>query len=409
MELNSYKIKILQVNNATKLYTIAQKDTRTIIGLMSGTSLDGLDIVCMQVERFGADTKVDDIKFKTVSYSDDERAKIAHVFTKSQVDLQYLTVLNEWIGRLHGAMILDTLSEWNMTPNQIDLIASHGQTIYHAPHSLHQLPGFDFDATLQIGDGDHIAATTGIITIADFRQKHIAKGGEGAPLALYGDCILLSDPARQRILLNLGGISNYTYIPNKSSQHKAEASDIGPGNTLIDLLTQKFYNTPFDNDGLIGRSGTLIDVLLASLMEDPFFQLPYPKSTGQEYFNYSWLQSHIDHLNTQITNEDLICTVTHLTAKSVALCLNNLIQKYGLCDIFISGGGAMNKFLVELFHQYIPNTKIGFSDELGVPYDAKEAILFAILANECVCNPYPNYHLIDKYGDFTMGKICFPT
>jgi anhydro-N-acetylmuramic acid kinase len=395
-------------SNATKLYEIANKKSRNIIGLMSGTSLDGLDIALVNIEAFGSDTKCKSINFKTVNYSDEEREKINKIFTKSMIDLQYLTVLNEWIGRLHGDMINATLAEWGIDYREIDLIASHGQTIYHAPNSLHQLKDFNFDATLQIGDGDHIAVTTGIITLADFRQKHIAKGGEGAPLALYGDCILLSDPVRQRILLNLGGISNYTYIPNQLSTFIAEASDIGPGNTLIDLLSKKFYNLSYDNDGAIGKSGFLNQALLDSMIEDEFFDLPYPKSTGQEYFNEKWLDSHVQKICPSISNDDLMCTVTHLTANSIAICLNDLMAKYGPCDLFISGGGALNKFLVELFHQYIPNTKIAFSDELGVPYDAKEAILFAVLANECLCNPDPSYKLIQKYGDFTMGKVCFP-
>lgn len=395
-------------SNASKLYRISQKKERKIIGLMSGTSLDGLDISLVNLEGYGFSTRFKNLHFKTVTYTDDQRKKINHIFTKSMIDLQYLTVLNEWIGRLHGEMILETLEEWGLKPDEIDLIASHGQTIYHAPRTLHKLEGFDFDATLQIGDGDHVAATTGIVTVADFRQKHISKGGEGAPLALYGDCILLSHPVKQRILLNLGGISNYTFIPAQNSEFTAEASDIGPGNTLIDLLAQKYLQAPFDTDGNTGRSGVLCLPLLESMVADPFFDLPYPKSTGQEYFNESWLNSHITKVNAGISEADLICTVTHLTARSVAICINDLISKFGKCDLYISGGGALNKYLTELFKVYIPDTYIGFSDELGVPFDAKEAILFAVLANECVCNPSPSYQLIKKYGDFTMGKICFP-
>jgi anhydro-N-acetylmuramic acid kinase len=395
-------------SNASKLYHISQKKERKIIGLMSGTSLDGLDISLVNLEGYGIATKFKNLHFKTVTYTDDQRKKINQIFTKSMVDLQYLTVLNEWIGRLHGEMILDTLQEWGLKPGDVDLIASHGQTIYHAPRTLHQTDGFDFDATLQIGDGDHIATTTGIITVADFRQKHVAKGGEGAPLALYGDCILLSHPEQQRILLNIGGISNYTFIPAQSSFLPAEASDIGPGNTLIDLLAQNLLYVPFDKDGNTGRSGKLSGSLLESMLADPFFNLSFPRSTGQEYFNESWLNHHIQKVQVTLSHEDLICTVTHLTAKSIADKINNLISKFGKCDMYISGGGALNKFLVDLLRQYIPDTSITFSDELGVPYDAKEAILFAVLANECICNPSPNYQLIHKYGDFTMGKICFP-
>jgi anhydro-N-acetylmuramic acid kinase len=396
------------MNNAQRIYHISQKEKRNIIGLMSGTSLDGLDIALCTITGSGYDTKIEGIKFVTTSYTDEQKNNIKKIFTKSQIDLQYLTVLNEWIGRLHGEMINNALKSWGIANNEVDLIASHGQTIYHAPKTLHKLEEFDFDATLQIGDGDHVAVTTNIITFADFRQKHVAKGGEGAPLALYGDCLILGDKIKQRVLLNMGGISNYTFIPNIDSDFTAEASDIGTGNTLIDLYSKKYYNKEFDKDGLTARSGTLSHELLDSMLNDAFFQLPYPKSTGQEYFNDNWVQSHISKTVKTITNEDLMCTVTHFSAQSIARCLNELREKYGDFDIYLSGGGALNKFLCQLIKDSLPSHYVGISDELGVPVDAKEAILFAVLANECLTNENPNYNLIKKYGNFTMGKVCFP-
>ena len=174
-----------------KLHEIADKKSRLIIGLMSGTSLDGLDVALCKISGAETNTKVQLLEFETHNYTSEIQEKIRTVFTKKTIDLQQLTLLNAWIGRLHGAMILKSLKKWNFLPEKIDAIASHGQTVFHAPKSLHGQKDFP-NATLQIGDGDHIAVSTGIITLSDFRQKHIAGGGEGAPLAAYGDALIFS-------------------------------------------------------------------------------------------------------------------------------------------------------------------------------------------------------------------------
>ena len=169
------------------LYKIAQKPFRTIIGLMSGTSLDGLDVALCAISGSGENTEVQLLHFDTVDYSEDIKLEIRNVFAKQTIDFQKLVLLNEWIGVLHANIILDCLKHWAIATDKVDLVASHGQTVFHAPKILHQQEKFP-NATLQIGDGDHIAVKTGIITLSDFRQKHLAAGGEGAPLAVYGDC-----------------------------------------------------------------------------------------------------------------------------------------------------------------------------------------------------------------------------
>ncbi len=199
-------------SNIEKLVQVAGKQKRTIIGLMSGTSLDGLDVALCTLEGSGLQTKLSISNFETVAYDQDFREEVKSVFSKETVNLQKLCLLNEWIAGKHAKMINDCLAKWNMTAAEVDLIASHGQTIYHAPYSLHGLKKFG-NGTLQIGDGDHLAVSTGIITLSDFRQKHLAAGGEGAPLAAYGDFILFSDDSTNVILLNIGGIANFTFLP----------------------------------------------------------------------------------------------------------------------------------------------------------------------------------------------------
>ena len=177
--------------NIEKLYTLARKPVRHIIGLMSGTSMDGLDVALVRIEGSGRQTQIALLNYETVDYTEGVKNEIRKVFAKQIIDFQHLTLLNAWIGRLHGDMILSCLEKWQLDTEGVDLVASHGQTVFHTPKILHRLAQYP-NATLQIGDGDHIAVTTGIITISDFRQKHVAAGGEGAPLAVYGDYFIFS-------------------------------------------------------------------------------------------------------------------------------------------------------------------------------------------------------------------------
>ena len=200
---------------------------------MSGTSLDGLDVALCHITGSGLSVAVQVEKFATVPYPEAFREEIRSVFAKQTIDFQQLCLLNPYIGIRHGSMVLDCLQQWQISPDEIDLIASHGQTVYHAPKKQHGLAQYP-NATLQIGDGDHVAVTTGIITISDFRQKHVAAGGEGAPLAVYGDYLFFSKKGENRILLNMGGIANFTYLPGSQEANEVFTTDTGPGNTLLD-------------------------------------------------------------------------------------------------------------------------------------------------------------------------------
>jgi anhydro-N-acetylmuramic acid kinase len=240
-----------------KLFKMAASDKRWIIGLMSGTSLDGLDIALCLISGAGVNTKVEVKHFKTINYSNEIKEKILTVFAKKVISFEALTLINPWLAKIHSEMILSTLSEWHVKPSEIDIIASHGQTVFHSPFRLHKNKEFG-NATLQIGDGDHIAVHTGIITVSDFRQKHIAAGGEGAPLALYGDCLLFNEIGIPTILLNIGGISNFTYLPGTNNFDGALVTDTGPGNTLLDAVVKQFYpHLSFDVDGEIASSGKI--------------------------------------------------------------------------------------------------------------------------------------------------------
>ena len=392
-----------------RLFSIAQKKTRTIVGLMSGTSLDGLDVALCRITGSGGQTRVALTHFETVAYTPEIKDNIRQVFAKSTVDFQFLTVLNPWIGTLHGQMVLDCLNRWDVPAATVDLIASHGQTVLHAPKILHGRAGFP-NATLQLGDGDHVAVTTGIITLSDFRQKHVAAGGEGAPLAVYGDYFIFSKPGKNRLMLNLGGIANFTYLPGTLDASAVFTTDTGPGNTLLDAFTRYFFpDLSFDRDGALARAGTVNEPLLQALKADPFFSQPFPKTTGPELFNVAYVQWAQTNTATEtLRPPDLLATLVRFSAETIAEALRQVMRADTPYHVYLSGGGAHNPALTEALETALPGVTFGRTDELGIAGDAKEAVLFAILANEAVAGGTTHFGARAGVPSVTMGKISLP-
>lgn len=392
------------LTDVVKLHKIATKETRLIIGLMSGTSLDGLDIALCQIANSGENIECKLLEFKTIPYTLFFKNLIKEVFSKTIVDLQKLCILNEYVGITHAEMIKTCLSDWNVDAKEIDLIASHGQTIYHAPKSFHRVENLP-NATLQIGDADHIAVHTGIITVSDFRQKHIAAGGEGAPLAVYGDSLLFASADENRILLNIGGISNFTYLPlNKNGE--IFTTDAGPGNGLMDAYCLKYKKIAFDKDGKFASEGTVNELLLKELMRHDFFEQALPKSTGPELFDLKYVENaKIKAVCTDLSFTDTMATLNMFTAKAISKAINQYNSKSENTAIYISGGGVHNNTLLNNLKVLLSGYSISSLENLGINPDAKEAILFAILANECVASDGLSNKI---YPQISMGKISFP-
>jgi anhydro-N-acetylmuramic acid kinase len=390
--------------NLQKLFAVAQKEERLGIGLMSGTSLDGLDIALCSFNGSGLQTRFKLVNFVTIPYEDAFKKEVQQVFAQKQVSLEKVALLNAYIGSFHGELILQALADWNINPAAVDFIASHGQTIYHAPKRLHQQAGYS-NATLQIGDADHIAVKTGILTISDFRQKHIAGGGEGAPLALYGDVLLGSKPGENRILLNIGGIANLTYLPADADYTKVMCTDIGPGNTLIDAACRAYFDKPYDEDSRIAYSGTVNGVLLDALLHHPFFSENLPKTTGPELFNLDFVADAQQATRTlNLAKADLVATLSAFTGRSIAYFIRANFSEPDI-KLFASGGGARNPFVMEYIKRALPNETIANTSELGIDPDAKEAILFALLGNEALCG---EPMAIGNNPAVLMGKFSFP-
>lgn len=346
--------------------------------------------------------------FTTIPYTDGFRDEIRAVFAKRQVDFQQLCLLNPYIGIRHGRMVLDCLRQWQISPTEVDLIASHGQTVYHAPQTQHGLAQYP-NATLQIGDGDHVAVTTGIITLSDFRQKHVAAGGEGAPLAVYGDYLFFSKKGENRILLNMGGIANFTYLPASQDANEVFTTDTGPGNTLLDTFTRLYFNRLYDEDGTLAAAGTCHEGLLCALKDHAFFKADFPKTTGPEVFNADYVRRAQHQSRTESVSAcDLLATLTRFSADTIVDAIGRTLHNGQQYTLYASGGGAHNPVLMRYVQNQLPGFVIKRMDDLGVAGDAKEAVLFALLANETVAGGRVDFGKRQGVPSVTMGKISFP-
>ena len=387
-----------------KLYAISQKTEKIAIGTMSGTSLDGLDIALCRLSGSGSSTEIKLLEFESYTYDDKFKKEIEAVFSRENIDTLALTLLHKKIGAQFAFLILKALQSLNRDASSIDFIASHGQTIFHAPLSMHNNESAG-NATLQIGDGDIIATNTGIITISDFRQKHVAAGGEGAPLAPYADAILMKGLTRDFIYLNIGGIANYSYFKNGKLQ---SFGDSGPGNKLMNFCAEKNgLAEGFDLDAKLGLAGEVNPRLLNILLKHPYLQLSQPKSTGPETFSEAFLSEAVHELGETIEPADLMATLNRFTAETIAAELGKLNAGNDL-SLMVTGGGAHNPLLMRNLRELIP-AKFVSQEDMPVPADAKEAALMVLLANELLSgDSEDSLYKDNELKVVSMGKISLP-
>ena len=380
-----------------RLAAVATQPSRRIIGLMSGTSLDGLDVALCRCTGHGASLHVALEHFATVPFDADFQQRLRAI-SQPTVQLEDVVVLNAEVARRHAEIILNCLKEWQLLPIDVDVLASHGQTIWHAPRHQHGRADFAHQATLQIGDGDHLARLTGILTLSDFLQKHIAAGHEGAPLAPFADELLFRQPGVNRLLLNLGGIANFTLLPADGGP--AQATDTGPGNTLLDAGARQHYpGLAYDPNGRYAAQGQPHPALLAALRSHPFFTAPFPKTTGPELFSPAYLAENQRATNTEnLSAPDVLATLIELTASTVAQAVRHYLAPPYAADVLVSGGGAHNATLLAALARHLPTGSLRSTAEAAVPPDAKEAVLFAVLANETLAG----------HPALSLGKISLP-
>jgi anhydro-N-acetylmuramic acid kinase len=391
-----------------KFQEIAAREERTIIGLMSGTSIDGLDIALCKISGSGSQTRARVEEFTSVKYDAETLRLLRAVAFRETISQTDLAIANDYLGRLYARQILEAITGWGLVSAEIDAIASHGQTVFHAPFRLHGRQGYP-NATLQIVDGDHIAYHTGIVTVCDFRQKHVAAGGEGAPLAAYGDYLLYSKPGINRIMLNIGGIANFTWLPGEDQGKAPFSLDTGPGNTLIDAAVRSaFPDMTFDEGGQIGSAGSIRSDLLIRLKQHPYFRKDPPKTCGPEDFDLNFIRDCTKDLNV-ISAQDLIATLTAFTAGTISAAVKSYTSPGDVNELLVSGGGVHNQYLMKLLQESLPDYHVFSSGEIGLDPDSKEALIFAVLANETITGEGIPFHQSGtKITNLSLGKICLP-
>jgi anhydro-N-acetylmuramic acid kinase len=360
---------------------------------MSGTSVDGIDAALCRIDGHAREATVDLLAFRTTPYPAEIRQDLLHLYDDQTAAVQRMSSLNMVVGGLFGDAVLAICAEGGVASGDLRVIGSHGQTVWHQPHPDPALP-YSTRSTIQSGAPAAIAARTSAPVMADFRLADIAVGGQGAPLAPYFDWALQGDASKHRVILNLGGIGNLTWLPAGGDAGDVIAFDTGPGNMLIDGLVVALTGgaAQYDADGAIAAAGYVDRGLLGHLMEDPYLTARPPKSTGREY--YSAREVELIMANADLRPGDLggddgarqraasvIATATAFTAESVAHALRTHLPAMP-DQVIVNGGGARNPTLMRMLAEALPGVEVMPSDATGIDADAKEAMLFALLAHD---------------------------
>lgn len=382
-----------------------------VLGMMSGTSADGIDVALARIS--GAPPKLDAklLGHASFKFPSAVRKEILRVAEQHPITAGALSQLNVRLGELFAGAALAACRMFKLPPKKIALLGSHGQTIYHQGRPVLYL-GAQTASTLQIGEPSVIAARTGITTVGDFRTADVALGGQGAPLVPYVDYLLYRHAKIGRVSLNLGGIANITVLPRAAKPSQVFAFDTGPANMLIDALVSHFTRgrRRFDENARLASQGHSIPALLDDLMRDPYLRLPPPKSTGREYYGHAYLKRilalgrrHGGRAN------DLIRAATTFTALSVVDALNRFVlPKTKIQQLIVSGGGAHNPLILAQLSAALPEIEVLPSSQLRIPEEAKEAFAFALLAYESFHQRPANLpSATGARGSAILGKISY--
>ena len=366
---------------------LLKKDKKLVIGLMSGTSVDGIDAAIVEITGHGLETEVDLIAFETFPFPSGVSQRILALCQPDTGRVDDICEMNFYIGHLFAEAVKHILQKSGMRANAIALIGSHGQTIHHLPKDTStDCNDSRYPSTLQVGEPAVIAHETGIPTIADFRVADMAAGGQGAPLVSYPDYLLFHDSVKTVGLLNIGGIANLTVLPANGTFDTVCAADTGPGNMCIDAVVSEITEAAehYDKDGMRAAQGTPHQLLIDKWLKHPFFHLSPPKTTGREMFGHTYaLKCLAGCRKYELSANDCIATLTELTVQTIADYIERFITGQNPIDtLYVSGGGVHNRTIMRRLDELLEDTAVEPVDNSGISADAKEAIAFAILANE---------------------------
>ena len=366
------------------------------IGLMSGTSMDGVDTVLVE---FKQNNSLSLIQTHSHPIPEELRSRLIDTIDPNwSGSLSNFGTLHQELGKLFADATIQLLLQTDLNKNQIHAIGSHGQTLWHQPDG-------EYPFSLQLGDANLIAELTGIKTVADFRSRDIAAGGQGAPLVPAFHQEMLSSSDKSRVILNIGGIANITILPPLSTKVSVSGFDTGPGNTLSDSWIKFIRQKSYDHNGDWASTGKIQPEILSLLLTDPYFSLSPPKSTGKELFNLNWLKERLGELLNKVSAEDIQTTLCELTAKTIA---TNIPKD---CDeLYICGGGIHNHFLIKRLQKHLPKITCASTQKLGIDPDWMEAIAFAWLAKQTINEKPSNLPAVTgARGKRVLGAIYSAT
>ena len=380
---------------------------RLAVGLISGTSLDGVDAALVQISGTPERAKVKLLAFVTVKYPRNLRDKLLRVAGGSTTTAAEISELNFSAGEVFGRAALRLCQRAGVRAERLSAIGSHGQTIFHQGSSTRTSPA----STLQIGEPALIAYLTGAPVVADFRTADMAAGGQGAPLVPLVDYLLLGGDGVDTVALNIGGIANVTVIPAGACPEQIFGFDTGPGNMIMDALVRHFYEgrKQYDAGGRLAARGQVIEAILSRCRSLPFFRKRPPKSAGREQFGSDFVRQYF--LAAKPPPEDLLRTAAELTASTIADAVHRFayprfMARGELRRLVISGGGARNLFLLKRIQSLLPALPVHRSDEFGLPADGKEAIAFAVLADRTIHGLSGNLPSVTGAGaPVVLGKV----
>lgn len=380
------------------------KPSRLVVGLMSGTSADGIDAVLTRITGSGLSTQVQQLGFYFQPFDSATRGAILEMAGGESGGTREVCLLSTHLGKLYAQAVRELLKRTG-TP-KVDLIGTHGQTVYHIPEPLPYL-GTTVRGTLQIGDPSYLAEEFGCPVVSDFRIRDMAAGGLGAPLVPYTEFLLYRSETEDVALQNIGGIGNVTLLEAGCTLDTVTAFDTGPGNMVMDALVMKLTEGKlrYDDGGRLAASGRVIPELLAWMLQDPYLARTPPKTTGREYYGEDYVQTLLRFGNYPLV--DVLTTATAFTAQTIALSLRRFAPRMP-ARLVVGGGGSRNPTLLGFLRDALPEVKVQIQEDLGYDSDAKEAVAFAILANEAlfgICNNAPS--ATGATHGVVMGRINF--
>ncbi len=383
--------------------------SRTVVGLMSGTSLDGIDVVVARIEGSGPGLLIEPLAHGAFPFPAELRADLLRNSDPDTSSVKEISQLNVRLALAYADAVKATCRLADTDIGPIDLVGSHGQTIHHIPDP-EPCAGIPVSSTLQIGDPSVLAQLLGVPVVGDFRVADMALGGQGAPLVPYFDYVTFTHPGENRLLLNLGGIANLTWLPASGAPDEVIAFDTGPANMVLDALADHLLGLPFDPDGHHAGQGNPDEALLSELLAEEYLLRPPPKSTGRERYGAPFVQRLLTKMSGR-PSADILATAAALTIRSVHEAYNRFLSPLGSPDILIvSGGGLHNQTLLQGLAAAFAPIPVGRADSYGIDSDLKEALCFAVLAHETVNGVPTNLPSVTGASRPTLlGKICLPT